>query len=372
MSYTHLQVRSGYSFFKSTMTIEKLVKRANELDFQSIALTDEAVLYGAVSFYEACKKYDMKPILGLIVPFTFDEHTTIPCVLLAKNNAGYRELIDISTAIQFNQEWQTSFTTSNLICIVSSKEMNLAQLLMDDNITQLNQMIEKIASHVSKEDFYIGIEINVKRNEAFSMEALKELASSSTWKFTALQDVRYLYANDVYSYDCMTAMGQNIKWQANTQVQQTMHHHLSSTQKMENWFSAWPELLYETNTIANKCNVVLSLHEQKLPKYPVPAEETAESYLRRLSEQQLNEKYQEANLQQAKTRLAYELQVIAQLEFSDYFLIVSDFVQFAKTKGIMVGPGRGSAAGSIVAYLLSITDVDPLKNDLLFERFLNP
>src|SRR5699024_5335002 len=316
MSYTHLQVRSGYSFFKSTMTIEKLVKRANELDFQSIALTDEAVLYGAVSFYEACKKYDMKPILCLIVPFTFDEHTTIPCVLLAKNNAGYRELIDISTAIQFNQEWQTSFTTSNLICIVSSKEMNLAQLLMDDNITQLKQMIEKIASHVSKEDSYIGIEINVKRNEAFSMEELKECANSYTWKFPALQDVRYLY---------------------------------------------------ETNTIANKCNVVLSLHEQKLPKYPVPAEETAESYLRRLSEQQLNEKYQEANLQQAKTRLAYELQVIAQLEFSDYFLIVSDFVQFAKTKGIMVGPGRGSAAGSIVAYLLSITDVDPLKNDLLFE-----
>src|SRR5699024_4713293 len=108
----------------------------------------------------------------------------------------YRELIDISTAIQFNQEWRTSFTTSNLICIVSSKEMNLAQFLMDDNITQLNQIIEKIASHVSKEDFYIGIETNVKWNEAFSMETLKEFASSSTWKFTALQDVRYLYAND--------------------------------------------------------------------------------------------------------------------------------------------------------------------------------
>src|SRR5699024_4420493 len=110
-----------------------------------------------------------------------------------------------------------------------------------------------------------------------------------------------------------------------------------STLEMENWFSAWPELLDETNKIASKCNVVFSLHEQKLPKFPVPTEETAGAYLRRLSEQQLNDKYSAANIQQAEVRLAYELQVIDQLEFSDYFLIVSDFVQFAKTKGIIVG-----------------------------------
>src|SRR5690625_1149870 len=275
MSYTHLQVRSGYSFFKSTMTIEKLVNRAKELEFQNIALTDEAVLYGAISFYEACKKYDIKPILGLIVPFTLDAHTTIPCVFLAKNNTGYKELIDISTAIQFNQDWSSSFTTSNLICIVPSKEINLAQFLMDDHMTQLNQMIDKIASYVSKEDFYIGIETNVVLSETFSMDALKEFANASSWKFTALQDIRYLHANDVYSYNCLTAMGQNEKWQANTEMKQTVHHHLSSTLEMENWFSAWPELLDETNKIASKCNVVLSLHEQKLPKFPVPTEETA-------------------------------------------------------------------------------------------------
>lgn len=372
MSYTHLQVRSGYSFFKSTMTIEKLVHQAKKLEFQNIALTDEAVLYGAISFYEACKKQDIKPILGLVVPFVLDEHTTIPCILLAKNNTGYRELIHISTAIQFNQEWISSFTTSNLICIVSSKEIDLAPSLMDNQMTQLTQIIEEIASHVSREDFYIGIETNVEWSEAFSIEALKEFANASPWNFTALQDVRYLHANDVHSYDCLTAMGQNKKWQANTAIQQRVHHHLSSTLEMENWFSAWPELLDETNKIASKCNVVLSLHEQKLPKFPVPTEETAGAYLRRLSEQQLNDKYSAANIQQAEVRLAYELQVIDQLEFSDYFLIVSDFVQFAKTKGIIVGPGRGSAAGSIVAYLLGITNVDPLKNDLLFERFLNP
>lgn len=370
MSYTHLQVRSGYSFFKSTMTIDKLVKRAKELEFECIALTDESVLYGAISFYETCKKYDMKPIIGLIVPFTFDDDTSIPCILLAKNNAGYRELLDISTSIQFDQEWQSSFTTSNLICIVSSKAINLAQFLMDGNYKRLNQMMEQIISHVSKEDFYIGIDEGL--NETYPIEALKEFANASLWKFTALQDVRYLHANDVYSYDCLTAMGQNKKWQANTKLKQNVHHHLSSTGEMESLFSSWPELLDETNEISNKCNVVLSLNEQRLPKYPVPGEETAPIYLQQLSHHQLNEKYSKANLEKAKTRLAYELQVIEQLKFSDYFLIVSDFVQFAKRKGITVGPGRGSAAGSIVAYLLGITNVDPLKNNLLFERFLNP
>src|SRR5699024_12515241 len=182
-----------------------------------------------------------------------------------------------------------------------------------------------------------------------------------------LLEVRYLHANDVHTNDCRTAIGQNETWQANTAIQQRVHHHLSSPLEMENWFSAWPELLDETNNIASKCNVVFSLHEQKLPKFPVPTEETAGVYLRRLSEQQLNDKYSAANIQQAEVRLAYELQVIDQLEFSDYFLIVSDFVQFANTTGIIVGPGRGSAAGSIVAYLLGITNVDPLKNDLLFE-----
>src|SRR5699024_11198423 len=190
MSYTHLQVRSGYSFFKSKMTIEKLIHQAKKLEFQNIALTEEAVLYGAISFYEACKKQDIKPILGLVVPFVLDEHTTIPCILLANNNKGYRELIHISTDSHFNQECISSFTTSNLICIVSSKEIDLAPSLMDNQMTQLTQIIEEIASHVSKEDFYIGIETNVELGEAFSIEALKEFANASPWNFTALQDVR--------------------------------------------------------------------------------------------------------------------------------------------------------------------------------------
>src|SRR5699024_10470784 len=142
--------------------------------------------------------------------------------------------------------------------------------------------------------------------------------------------------------------------------------------EMENWFSAWPELLDETNKIASKCNVVLSLHEQKLPKFPVLTEETARAYLRRLSEQQLNDKYSAANIQQAEVRLAYELQVIDQLKFSDYFLIVSDFVHVSKTKRLILASCRGSATRSIVAYLLGIINVEPLKNYLLFERILNP
>lgn len=372
MSFTHLQVRSGYSFYKSTMTIDKLVKRAYELEVANLALTDEAVLYGAISFYESCKKHNIKPILGLVVPFKLDEHTTMSCVLLAKNNAGYQELIHISTSIQLNEEWEESFSTSNLICIVAESSIHLTQYLMDENLLSLHKIIEKLASHFHKNDFYIGVEAEIVLNGGLGLQTLKEFAATSSIQFAALQDIRYAQKKDAYSYDCLMAMGQNKKWQPNTSLKQNGLHHFSSHREMESWFDTWPELLQETNKIADKCSVNISLNEQKLPTYPVPKEETATTYLRMLCEQNLPRKYIDSNFTEAKKRLAYELNVIEQLHFSDYFLIVADFVQYAKRKEITVGPGRGSAAGSIVAYLLGITNVDPLQYQLLFERFLNP
>src|SRR5690625_1300676 len=372
MSFTHLQVRSGYSFFKSTITIESLIKQAQALNFTSLALTDEAVLYGAISFYQACKKHGMKPILGLVVPYKLNEHEAVSCILLAKNNEGYRQLIEISTKIQCEASWQEECSVDNLICIVSTEAPALNSLLMQGDMMQFTKKVESISVAFKMDDFYIGVEAYEGPSLGTHLHQLKQLKETTDFQFTALHDVRYLHAKDVASYDCLQAMEQSKKWEPDTNRNMLLGRHLRSEREMANIFKDWPELLEVTGEITRKCNVELSFNQQKLPSFPIPTEESAPEYLCRLCLEQIDVKYTSSNRKKAQDRLLDELQIIQQLHFSDYFLIVADFVQFAKEKNITVGPGRGSAAGSIVAYLLGITNVDPLEHQLLFERFLNP
>ena len=372
MSFTHLQVRSGYSFFKSTITIDSLIKQAQALNFTSLALTDEAVLYGAISFYQACKKHGIKPILGLVVPYKLNELEAVSCILLAKNNEGYRQLIEISTKIQCEASWQEECSVDNLICIVSTEAPALNSLLMQGDMMQFTKKVESISVAFKMDDFYIGVEAYEGPSLGTHLHQLKQLKETTDFQFTALHDVRYLHAKDVASYDCLQAMEQSKKWEPDTNRNMLLGRHLRSEREMANIFKDWPELLEVTGEITRKCNVELSFNQQKLPSFPIPTEESAPEYLCRLCLEQIDVKYTSSNRKKAQDRLLDELQIIQQLHFSDYFLIVADFVQFAKEKNITVGPGRGSAAGSIVAYLLGITNVDPLEHQLLFERFLNP
>ena len=372
MSFTHLQVRSGYSLYQSTMTIDKLMKRAQKLELSSLALTDEAVLYGAIPFYQACKKAGIKPLLGMVVSYPIDGNTTIPFILLAKNNDGYQQLIQISTHIQLDEEWDISMYAADVIAIVSTDSLPLKTFIREERFHELVEWLSPLANVFGMEDFYLGIEAYEGLSDALQLQVLKQFASNAPFTFTALHDVRYAEAKDVTSYACLQAMHQNRKWMKTDSSELLVGRHLRSKREMINAFAAWPELLDATNEISDKCQVVFSFEQQRLPKFAVPTNESSQQYLYRLCQEQIEQKYPLANKDKAEARLGYELNVIQQLDFSDYFLIVADFVQFAKSEQIVVGPGRGSAAGSIVAFLLGITHIDPLQYDLLFERFLNP
>ena len=372
MSFTHLQVRSGYSFFKSTLTIDKLINGAKALDFKALALTDEAVLYGAIPFYQACKKHGIKPLLGLVVNCPIDEHESIPCVLLAKSNIGYKQLIHISTHIQLKEDWDFSTYNNELTCIVSTEAAPLKSILMEGKLHEIVEKLKPISSLFPSDDFYIGVEAYEMPAKTTQLQQLKQFAATSQLQFTALHDVRYLEAKDAPSYDCLQAMQQNKKWDGMAGSEKMAGRHLRSQREMSNVFADWPELLRTTEEIVEKCNVTFSFDQQRLPTFPIPTSESSSQYLRRICTEQLASKYSDLSIRDAEERLNDELLIIQQLDFNDYFLIVADFVQFAKDAQIAVGPGRGSAAGSIVAYLLEITNVDPLEHQLLFERFLNP
>ena len=365
MSFTHLQVRSGYSLFQSTMTIDKIVEHAEMLNYRAIALTDERVLYGAVAFYEACIGRGIQPILGLVVPYIY-EGISIPIIFYAKNNTGYEQLIKMSTVLE-TEESPTieELAMDELIAIVPADNEYVQKTWTED---QLDKFLQTVSSKMNKEDLYIGISHTMM--EETNIEKFRTLEQTFYIKAVAIHDVRYAEQKDYIAYDCLQAMHDGRKWDEKN-VQEKQVRYMKSEDEMKRVFQYWPELMDRTEEIVEKCYVHFDFNRVQLPAFPVEEGETAASFLRTLCEKNLQERYPD-QLEAAKKRLDMELQVIHDLQFDDYFLIVQDFVQYAKDNGIVVGPGRGSAAGSIVSYLLHITDVDPLKYDLLFERFLNP
>ncbi|WP_152657351.1 DNA polymerase III subunit alpha [Oceanobacillus sp. CFH 90083] len=369
MTYTHLSVKSGYSLMESTISIQKLVQKAKKLRYQSLCLTDQAVLYGAVSFYKACMDQGIKPIIGMTVPVQMEESgSDHPFIVLAKNKAGYRQLLRLSTYLQTHHidklpVEQLGEYTEGVIGILSGGTFlkdNQGSVKADPG--RLFQQWERAEAYFHAGDFYVGI-----NSELHQLPLWKE----ADFAYVAIQDVLYLDDQDVLAYDCLQAMRYGEKWAPKRKELLPHGHHFTSREEMQQLFHAWPELLDKTEEIANKCTTYLHFDEQHLPSFPTPDQLDPDTYLRKCCEEGLKKRY--TNLTEAHwQRLEYELNTIISMNYSDYFLIVADFIQFAKTNHIMVGPGRGSSAGSIVAYILGITEVDPLKYNLLFERFLNP
>lgn len=373
MSYTHLQVRSGFSLMKSTITIEKLVAKAKELEFQALALTDEGVLYGAISFYQECIKAGIKPIIGLIVPIIIKEYnTTTSLTLLAKNKQGYKQLIRLSTKIQIEKKEGIPFEElgefkNKLIGILPLKDSYLSEGLLANRFEESREFIQLIEDKFQAGDFYVGVE-----REGQASQKLKQYTNQYPTLVTAISDVHYLEEKDVYSYDCLLAMGENKEWDIQLTDPELKNKHLRT--KQEVGFALgdlFPEAIGETEKIANKCTVQFDFTERLLPTFPLDDGIDAHTYLEATCEKNLKERYAEIT-PEIRKRLTYELSVIQTMDFSDYFLITADIIAFAKNNKIAVGPGRGSSAGSLVAYILGITDVDPIKYELLFERFLNP
>lgn len=377
MSFTHLQVKSGYSFLDSTITIEKLVEKARELDFTALALTDEEVLYGAIPFYKACLNRGIKPLIGMSVRVIMSPEETEQCVVLAKNNDGYQQLVKISSQIQKNNETGISFEAfgalvSDLICIIPVHTSKLAELLHKRSHDEASMYTERWKGLFSHGDFYLGIHPFLESDEDHKYQTVKVFHDTTKIPVVAMNDVRYLEEQDYLAYDCLQAIKHDQSWEGQDSSRMLKQRHLSSSGEMHDYFASfWPEVLQETEAIQARCHVSFDFETKHMPSFPVPNGQEAHTYLQDLCERKLPERFSKVTTE-VTDRLSYELGVIQSMAFSDYFLIVADYIGYARKNNILVGPGRGSAAGSIVAYVLGITDVNPLAYDLLFERFLNP
>ncbi|MDC3412639.1 DNA polymerase III subunit alpha [Terrihalobacillus insolitus] len=378
MGYTHLQVRSGYSLMKSSITIEKLVEKAKSLGFDALAITDENVLHGAIPFYQACLKAGMKPIIGMAVNVSDNESEKASFILLAKNNRGYKNLLKLSSYIQLKQlDWinrdDLAQYTGGIIGILLVESTPIPAYLGKDEKEKARAYVSEWKNIYKERDFYLGVQDHGQETERQSQQIVNHNQSQLDAPVVAINDVRYLEPTDHLAFDCLQAIRNGEKWSRSAANASTKNKYLKSEEEMVSMYGGfWPELLENTMEIAKKCTLNLDLGKRMIPSYPVPTGETADTFLEKLCRESLVTTYDNKMSTEIEERLTSELTVIKKMKFSDYFLIVWDFILFAKKQRIIVGPGRGSAAGSLVAYLLGITEVDPVKYGLLFERFLNP
>ncbi|KKE79053.1 DNA polymerase III subunit alpha [Bacilli bacterium] len=372
MAFTHLHVRSSYSLMDSTITIDKLIDKAKKLQFDGLALTDEHVLYGVIPFYKACVENGIKPIIGMTV-FVEQNENMFELVLLAKNNKGYQSLTRLSSQIQLNQQKVISIEklsgfTNDLIGILPTNNPILENLLIHKSHEEINQYLRNWLGLFQRDDFYLGVQPDEQRL-FLSLKSIQDLSGISV---VSLCDVRYLDEKDDMAFDILQSMKKGKQWDMKLSSPNVKRKHLRSSMEMEQIFqNDWPEVLQETEIIKNKCHVSFDFNQKLLPSFPLPENIKADQYLEKLCWENVGKKYTTVT-DVISQRLAYEIQTIQKMKFSDYFLIVADFIWYAKENNILVGPGRGSSAGSLVAYLLGITDVDPIKYNLIFERFLNP
>ncbi|GGE52059.1 DNA polymerase III subunit alpha [Pullulanibacillus camelliae] len=381
MGFTHLHVHSEYSLLDSTCRLETLVKAAKAKGFTALAITDTNALYGAIPFYKLCKLNDIQPIIGMEITleqyFVSTENKrkpkTFSLVLLAKNEVGYRNLVKISTKLHTTRHHSMMYKdlsgmTEGLIALSSGPKGEIAELLLNnqaDKAKQLALMCKQLFSQ-----FYLELQDHGLRLEKELLMKLVELGKTCEIPFVATNDVHYIESDEARAHLALTCIqsGQTLE---DVMTDLNTEYTLKTEAEMVQLFNVYPEAITNTESIAQSCALTFSLNVSRLPKFPLDEGIQADAYLRQLCLKGLTHRYGDST-PQLVDRLDYELSVIHRMGFDDYFLIVWDFVRFARRERITPGPGRGSAAGSLVAYVLGITDVDPIAHHLLFERFLNP
>ena len=378
MNYAHLQVSTAFSLLSSTISIPALIEQAKKMKFSALAITDRNVLYGVLPFYQGCVKAGIKPIIGMTADVENDESEThYPVVLLAKNNDGYKNLMKISSAIKTQQQEKISWKwlraySAGLIALSPGLKGEVEQLLFAGEKEKAAAAANRYLTVFGKDSFYLSLQNHNTAESSSMLETLKGFAKENDFPVIATNDVRYLKKDDSFAYKCITAIRDGSKLEEDEHKDQLLsEYYLKSQREMAELFADIPEALENTLKIVERCNVMIETNKELLPKFPLSDGVSATEKLRELCIQGLNERCDDPN-QQYFERLNYELGVIGRMGFNDYFLIVWDFMKYARDHGILTGPGRGSAAGSLVAYVLGITDVDPIEYGLLFERFLNP
>ena len=377
MSFVQLQVMSSYSLLQSTISIEELVIKAKERGYQAIALTDHNILYGLVDFYKMCKKHQIKPILGLTLDVggivKSEENHSI--ILLAKNAKGYENLMILSSQKMLLAENerltvdQIEQYSQDLIAITPGETGEAEAFLFQDDQESAVTVVKKWQKAFPKNQFYIGVQLHLKLKSI--KNKLNEVSRNTGTPTVALQDIRYIDADDEFSTAALRAIdkGETLSIQ-NASI--NGDYFLPESSLVEKQFKEndLAEAAQRTNAIADMITSEIVLRQQLLPKFPLPTEKSTTAFLKAQCLIGLEKRVSEPDKRYID-RLEYELTVIGKMGFEDYFLIVWDVMAYAHKVKIVTGAGRGSAAGSLVAYLLGITDVDPIEYDLLFERFLN-
>ncbi|GKU81554.1 DNA polymerase III subunit alpha [Niallia sp. NCCP-28] len=379
MAFVHLQVSSAFSLLSSPASIKELVAEAKKRGYQSLALTDRNVMYGAASFYKECQKQGIKPILGLTVDIISEQNSekSYPLVLLAKNKIGFLQLLKISSTVQTKNpkgmpvKWLRHYT-DGLFAITPGHEGEVEQALVANEYEHAVKTV-RLFKHIFAEDhFFLSMQKHGLEIEKDLNEQIKKLAEQENLKMVATNNVQYIHKEDSFARSCLLAIKTGMKLADMEQDEwNSEEFYLKEETAMMEIFADEPEAIENTGKVAESCLLEMEQDVTGLPKYDVPDGISAKLFLEKLCKQGLVERYGTPD-EQAVKRLDYELNIINKMNYSDYFLIVWDFMKFARDHNILTGPGRGSAAGSIVAYCLYITDVDPIKFHLLFERFLNP
>lgn len=383
MAYVPLQVMSTFSLLNSTSSVDDLVTTAKQLGYPALALTDVDVMYGIVDFYNACRRAELTPILGITLNLTGSQlgEQTFSLVVLAKDLAGYQTLMRLSTMKQTATSAEPLTLTAvlpylhHLIVMTPAKDSEFGALLLQGDQQAAQTWMQQLRAAVDPDSLYLGVSLD---QAPAIRTTIVEFAQDHQLPTVALDPVDYVQATDYFAVSVLRAIDRGQQIEQPEQLQGIAgSHYLRPLDAVARDYDqlGLTAAVDATATIAAACHVELVFKQPQLPKYPTPHQLPANQYLRQLCDAGLRDRLKamgpDVDSQPYVDRLARELKVIDQMGFDDYFLIVWDVMNFAHQNGITTGPGRGSAAGALVAYVLKITDVDPLKYHLLFERFLN-
>ncbi|MFA4871980.1 MAG: DNA polymerase III subunit alpha [Patescibacteria group bacterium] len=390
--FVHLHTHSHYSLLDGLGKIDDLIKKAVDNQMPALALTDHGVMYGAVEFYKKAKKAGIKPIIGVEAYVARNGHLNkrakidekpYHLILLAKNEKGYKNLVKLTTIAHlagFYYKPRIDFELlekyhDGLICLTACLAGELASHIINDNLKAAREMIDKYKNLFGAGNFYLEVQRHpsIPRQHLVN-EKIYELSREMDVPVVATNDIHYPDKEDDYAQDVLLCI-QTKKTLADTDRMTYVGVDLSfkSAEQMKEDFADYPEATANTLKVAEQCNFEMAMGQTILPDFPLLPGMTADDELRALSEKGLGKRFGGREISpEIRERLNYELGVVAHTGYAGYFLIVADFINWAKDNGVVVGPGRGSAAGSLVSYLIGITNIDPIKYDLVFERFLNP
>ena len=387
--FVHLHIHSEFSLLDGANRIKDLPVRAKELGMKAMAITDHGVMYGAIDFYKACKKEGIKPIIGCEVYVAtrtrFDKESQdkkyYHLILLAKNNKGYQNLsklvslgfvegyyykprIDLEILEKYHE---------GIICLSGCLAGAVSQAILNGNIEEAEN-VAKWHHNVFGEDYYLEIQNNGVKEQVMVNQKIIQIARRLDIPIVATNDAHYLKKEDAYNHEVLLCIQTGKRMTDEDRMRfDTDELYVKSPEEMSEYFKNFPDAIENTVKIADKCNVEFEFGHTILPNYDVPEEyPTHYDYFKKLCDDGIKKRYGENPSQEILDRAEYELKIISQMGYVDYYLIVWDYINYAKSVGIPVGPGRGSGAGSILAYAIGITDIDPMKYNLLFERFLNP